>query len=395
MKNFKSTIILILIGCLISCSTPTKYDLVISNVGLFDGTTDKGIINIGIRNDSIILISKEKLDGNSIIDGTDKYIIPGMVNGHTHVSNEEHLQEGYKYGILANLNMHTGLEDRESKWKQLTRDSLEFPYLFGSGHAATVPGGHPTQYSPTMETINDTMSVKQWVDNRIAKGVDYIKIVRDNHPWLNYPPGATLSFNQIDSIIQYAKSKGYKTVVHAVTMEDMLTIAKFKPIGFAHMMERTKELPISDDDFKQLAESGVFVMPNAALWSKPKDGMPPFMKEWMTENTFSEKQHTEHIGRLNEHGITLIAGTDAPNANLNFGNDLFLELETYKRAGLSNLEILKTVTGNATKAFDISVGIIEENTKPNMLLLSGNPVENLWQIKNIEQIWKNGKSNQQ
>ncbi len=392
MKIINTAVLTIIILFLTGCSETVNYDIVINNVGLFDGEADRGIVNVGIRNDSIISISKEKISSDSLIDGTGKYIIPGMINGHVHASSLEQLKEGYQYGILANLNMHTGLEDREAEWKKMSLDSIGFPFLFGSGHAATVPGGHPTQFSPEMETINDSVSVEQWVDNRIAKRVDYIKIVRDNLPWLNYPLLETLTYDQIGQIIRYAKSKGYKTVVHAVTMEDMLAIAKFKPTGFVHMMERTKEHPISDDAFKELAKSGVFVIPNAALWLKSKDGMPPFMKEWITEHVFSADQFAYYIKKIHDNGITIIAGTDAQSGQLNFGSDFLLELEMYKHAGLSNLDILKTATGNTAKAFEISVGLITEGSKPNMLLLSGNPIEDLKYLQEIEKIWKNGKT---
>jgi imidazolonepropionase-like amidohydrolase len=391
IKRITSHLILFSILLFTGCTATVEYDIVIKNVGLFDGVTDRGVVNMGIRNDSIISISKEELTGDSLIDGTDKYIVPGMVNAHTHVSSIEQLKEGYKYGILANLNMHTGLEDREIQWKQMTQDSVGFPFLYGSGHAATVPGGHPNQFSPDMETINDSISIEQWVDNRISMDVDYIKIVRDNHAWLNYPPLPTLEYDQVEQLIRYAKSKGYKTVVHAIAMEDMLAIAKFKPDGFVHMMERTKEHPISDESFKELSESGVFIIPNAALWLKSKEGMPPFMTEWIEEHVFSADQCAEYIKKIHENGIPILAGTDAQSGILNFGSDFFLELEMYKRAGLSNLEILKTATGNTANAFDLPVGLITEGSRPNMLLLSGNPIEDLNHLQGIEKIWKNGK----
>ncbi|MEN8187794.1 MAG: amidohydrolase family protein [Bacteroidota bacterium] len=392
MRIIITSIFSILILFLTGCSIPVKYDIVINNVGVFDGETDRGIVNIGIRNDSIISITKEILSGDSLIDGTSKYIIPGMINGHVHASNLEQLQEGYKYGILANLNMHTGLENREAQWKKMSQDSVGFPFLYGSGHAATVPDGHPNQFSPDMETINDSISIEQWVDNRIANGVDYIKIVRDGHPWLSYPLQPTLEYEQIGEIIRYSKSKGYKTVIHAITMEDMLAIAKFKPDGFVHMMERTMEHPISDESFKELAESNVFIIPNAALWLKSKEGMPPFMKEWIGEHIFTQEQCANYIKKIHDSGITIIAGTDAQSGQLNFGSDFLLELEMYKRAGLSNLEILKTTTGNTAKAFDIPVGLITEGSKPNMLLLSGNPIKDLKHLQEIEKIWKNGNT---
>jgi len=381
-------LIMLSVLCLISCTEPITYDLTITNVGLFNGEEDVGIVNIGINADSIAIITKDEINSENTIDGTGKYIIPGMVNAHVHAASVEELKEGYLYGILANLNMHTGLEDRERNWKEMTRDSIGFPTLYGSGHAATVPGGHPNQFSPNMETINDSLSIEQWVDNRIANGADYIKIVRDNHGWLNSPPIPTLSFEQIGQIISYSKSKGYKTVVHAITIGDMLKIAKYKPDGFVHMMERIKELPISDEDFNALSESNVFVIPNALFAMKSRDSLPPFIRDWLNEHVFNKEQSAAHIKRMHDAGISIVAGTDAQTGLVNFGDDFYKELEMYQLAGLSNLEVLQTATGNAAKAFDIPIGLLKEGSKVNMLLLNGNPIDDLWDIKNIERIWK-------
>ena len=393
MKKITSLLILFSILFLIGCTAPIKYDIVIKNVGLFDGDIDRGIVNIGIRNDSIISISKEELLGDSLMDGTSKYIIPGMVNGHVHVSTLEELKESYSFGILANLNMHTGLEKRELEWKKMSKDTVGFPFLFGSGHAATVPGGHPNQFSPDMETINDSISIEQWVDNRIINGVNYIKIIRDNHSWMGRPPLPTLSYEQINQIIDYTHSKGYKAVVHAVHSNDFLEISRFKPDGFVHMWDYKENAQLKVEEYKMIAESGAFIVPTSGITLKSESmDLPPFVKSFFEENILSANERREIIKKIHDSGITIIAGTDAQQGQMNFGDDYYYELDLYKQAGLSNLEVLKTATGNAAKEFDIPVGIIEEGTKPNMLLLSGNPIENLDYLKQIEAIWKNGKT---
>ncbi|UWX54973.1 hypothetical protein NYZ99_20010 [Maribacter litopenaei] len=103
---------------------------------------------MAINDDTIAIITKEEVQGDSLIDGAGKYIIPGLVNAHVHASKEEDLKSGYPFGILYLLNMHTGLEEREANWKKITKDSIGYSILYGSGHAATVPNGHPTQFSP-------------------------------------------------------------------------------------------------------------------------------------------------------------------------------------------------------------------------------------------------------
>lgn len=388
----KRNIVLVALAfILLSCSQPTKYDVVIQNVGFFDGNQDRGTINIAINDDSIAIITTDRILSDSLIDGTGKYVIPGLVNAHVHVSTVEQLKEGYPFGILTLLNMHTGLEDREMEWKKLSQDSIGFSILYGSGHAATVPGGHPNQFSPDMETISDSISIQDWVDNRIENGVDYIKIIREHHEWMGYPALPTLSFDQISQIIEYSHSKGYKVVVHANTVDEVVKISKFKPDGFVHMLDYKEDFPVPESYFKALSDCGAFVVTTGGISLKSTENAPPFVREWISDNLLDAKQRAEIVRKIKESGILIVAGTDSQEGQMDFGEDYFLELELYQMAGLSNEEILRAATGNAAKAFDLPIGELTVGSKANMVLLSGNPLTDLDNLKKVEQVWKNGK----
>ena len=380
---------------LMGCSSPEKYDLVIRNVGFFDGYKDRGVVSIAINDDTIAAITNEDIIGDSVIIGRDKFLIPGLVNAHVHASKIEHLQEGYRLGILTVINMHTGLEDREIEWKHIASDSVGFSTLYGSGHAATVPGGHPTQFSPGMETINDSLTVEEWANHRMEKDVDFIKIIREHHEWMGYPPLPTLPYEQIQQLTEYAHSKGYKVLVHANTIEEMIKIAAFKPDGFAHMPDYKEDYPVPDSFYAAMAESGAFIVTTGGIALKSMDGAPPFISEWVQHNLLDAAQRAEIIRQLHERGVLLVAGTDAQEGQMNFSDDYYLELELYKMAGLSNEEIIKTATGNAALAFDLPIGELHIGSKANMVLLGGNPLVDLDNLKKVEQVWKNGRTKRQ
>lgn len=289
--------------------------------------------------------------------------------------------------------MHTGLEERELGWKTMTKDSIGFSTLYGAGHAATVPGGHPTQFSPDMETINDSLSVEDWINHRISKKVDYIKIVHTLGGWMDEPAAPTLDYDKIKKLIGLAHSNGFKAVVHVGEVEEMETIAKFKPDGFVHMLSMKKDIPVPDSYYTTISSSGTFVVPTAGINLKPMDGLPPFMREWISNNLLDAKESAEIIKKMHEAGILIVAGTDAQEGQMNFGEDYFLELELYKMAGLSNLEVLKTATGNAAKAFDLPIGEIKKGSKATFVLLNANPLNDLANLRKVEQVWKNGKTN--
>ena len=392
MKNF----ILILCSAflILLCSGSTQqeeYDVVFENVGLFDGERDRGIVNVGINADTIAVITKEEIISDSVIDATGKYIIPGLVNSHMHIWTKEHLKEGYKDGILALIGLHASNPERDKNLKELSEED-GYPHYFTSGYAATVPGGHPTQISSfPIETINDSVPVKTWVDNRSAEKVDLIKVVRDSADFFGKPPLPTLPYDSIQKLIEYAKSKGLKTVVHTSSIKETSTIAEFQPDGFVHD-NPVKDSSLTKEQLETLKKNNVFVIPTAILnvksWEFVKPDMPNY--EYIISKMPTPETVIKNIEQMHNAGIKLIAGTDAGAVPyVNWGNDLLYELNIFSKAGMSNVEVLKTATGNAAEAWNIPIGKLGVGSKLNMVLLNGNPIEDLQNLKKIDRVWKN------
>ena len=168
-------------------------------------------------------------------------------------------------------------------------------------------------------------------------------------------------------------------------------IANFKPSGFVHMLDYKEDLPIPDEFYKILADNNIFVVTTGGLSLKSMDEAPPFMKEWVNNNLLNASERAEIIKRMYDEGILIVTGTDAQDEQMNFSDDYFLELELYERAGLPNLEILKAATGNAAKAFDLPIGALKIGSKANFVLLDENPLDDISNLKTVNQVWKNGK----
>lgn len=277
--------------------------------------------------------------------------------------------------------------------KALTRAETSYALLFGAGHAATVPGGHPSQLSPGMETINDDLSIEEWVDRRLANGADYIKVVRESQAWMGEPPLPTLSFDQIEEIIRVSHERGLRVVVHSSTLDETVRIAEMGADGFVHMPSSAGDYPPSATQLEAIRESGAFVVPTAILvphGNRSLAGAPPPVRQWAEQNILGEDENVDMIRRIAEAGIPIVAGTDAPNTGLNFGDHLLDELGLYQQAGLSNIEVLRSATGNAAGAFGLPVGALAEGAAASFVLLEGSPIEDLVHLRAIAGVWKDG-----
>ena len=365
-------------------------DLLIRRVHLFDGDTDRGVVDVAVRGGRIARIgSVAGCESATAIDGSGKYLIPGLVNAHVHLWQEPDLRAALQAGVVAVFDLHSS-EGPDASFRRL-RDSSSFASYYSAGYAATVPGGHPTQLFP-IETINDSVTPEQFVEHRVAKGADLIKIVSANPP-----PGArgatnpTLSFSQIEAITRAAKARNRKVLVHVARVDETVRIARLGVDGFAHLWSYGDSA--SDEQLRVLKDAGVFVIPTALLQQRAWQVIDrePAGKHTFRESLSPMPLVLHEIRRVHDAGVPIVAGTDPPNWGVNYGDDLIEELAIYARAGLSNAEVLRTATGTPARLLPLDgIGRIVEGFRANLILLNTDPLTNISALRHVAGIWKNG-----
>ena len=98
-----------------------------------------------------------------------------------------------------------------------------------------------------------------------------------------------------------------------------------------------------------------------------------------------------NIRKLHEAGVPILAGTDAPNPGTTHGATMHIELELLVDAGLSPLEALAAATSLPAKHFSLEDrGRIAEGLKADLVLVKGNPAEDITATRKIVSVWKNG-----
>jgi imidazolonepropionase-like amidohydrolase len=85
-------------------------------------------------------------------------------------------------------------------------------------------------------------------------------------------------------------------------------------------------------------------------------------------------------------GAKIIAGTDSPNAFSLHG-----ELESYVLAGMTPYEALKAATVNAAEALDLDAGSIEPGKLADIVIVDGNPLENIANAHKVKRVVANGR----
>jgi imidazolonepropionase-like amidohydrolase len=369
----------------------SSCDLVIRGVHLFDGDADRGVVDVAVRGSRIARIGSldGRCNGATTIDGTGKHLMPSLVNAHVHLWKESDLRVALQAGVFAVFDLHSS-EGPDASFRRL-RDSSSFASYYSAGYAATVPGGHPTQLFP-IETINDSVTPDRFVEHRVARGADLVKIVSGNlTPGSLWATNPTLNYAQIEVITRAAKARNRKVIVHVAQIGETVRIARMGVDGFAHLWSYGESA--TDQQLGVLKDAGVFVIPTVLLQQRA----------WQTIEREPNKEHAfrgflspmptllREIRRVHAAGIPIVAGTDAPNYGVNYGDDLVEELAIYARAGLSNAEVLRTATGVPARLLPLDgIGRIVEGSRANLILLNTDPLTDIEALRDVAGIWKNG-----
>jgi imidazolonepropionase-like amidohydrolase len=91
------------------------------------------------------------------------------------------------------------------------------------------------------------------------------------------------------------------------------------------------------------------------------------------------------VKALYDNGVTIVPGTDAFA-----GFTLHSELENYVKAGIPNIEVLKiaTITSAAVAKKSDQFGSIEKNKVADILIIDGDPIKNMEDIRKVEIVIK-------
>ncbi|MFB6305423.1 MAG: amidohydrolase family protein [Flavobacteriales bacterium] len=361
----------------------------IKNVRLFDGDSVKRHIDIAFQNGRVVKIGKdltEKEGDENVIDGKDKTIIPPLVNAHVHLWSPASLKKALGHGIYAFLDMHTSKHYAQKMRKY--NDSLKYADFYSSNGGATVPGGHGTQFGIKVPTINDSVSASQFVRDRVSEGADYIKILRE-------PMMPTINFKQTKEVIETAHLNDKLAIAHVSRVDDAIELAEQKVNGFAHVWYETSA---TKKQLKTIKESAPFIVPTLSVIKKMKEmkkrkkGKQKKSKKLKNKKDgMSFEKVQKEVEQLHERGLTILAGTDAPNFQLNYTDQLYKEIKLLTECGLSSKEALQAATVNIYDTFDLNgLKRIKAGNPASFILIDGNPLYDLNKLNEIDKLFKEG-----
>lgn len=348
----------------------------------------------------------------TVIDGTGRYLIPGLVEMHYHLQNdpENELKLLIANGITTVRNMaeYHG-QDHITIREKVRNEEILGPRYFTTG---------PYLRAGQLASVEDVQKV---IKHHQERGYDFLKIA-DNlpkdiylnllketfkhnivmlgHAQHNLPLEYSLRMKSIEHVEEFMyilndEQKQNMDYQHRVAEEVRTSGVYVAPtLGIFEMIMRYAD----DKKLKVLKEGGELkYLPKAyaAYWSS--DSTHYRKNDWFTKEESlirlakELEWQKEFTKLLFDHKVPLLAGSDTYGLFVP-GFSLHHELELINSTGLSPYETLKTATINPARYLNtIAVdGTISEGKLANLVLLNQNPLDDIRNTKTIQGVMLKG-----
>lgn len=398
------------------------YDLVIKNGTVFDGEGFVGKRNIYINNDKIVRITEDTYEAKNEVNAEGFFVMPGLIDAHLHLSGIKggsllmgYLLDDARMRLLRAANWardllmagFTTVRDCGEPNSIILRNAINEgiipgPRIIAAGSPISQTFGHgefshsiPIEwelqlgFAELCDGVDECIKAARRV---LRSGADFIKIMatggvlseRDRPEW------PQLSFEEISAIVKEAEKVGTYVAAHAHGDKG----ARIAVEAGVRTIEHGSLL--KEETIRLMAEKGASITPTLAVQELiHRYGKQMGIDPWGLEKIGEVREGVINSIRLaKKYGVTILAGTDLgfkTGLDIDMGKN-WVELKLLvELGGLSNEEALRAATGNASKMLGINTGIIREGYLADIILIKGNPLENINDIANVYMVIKGGK----
>ncbi len=356
-------------------------------------------------------------EGLKVIDGQNQYVMPGLVDMHVHLWDKYELGLYLANGVTAIRNVW-GMP-MHLRWKRaIARGEMNAPMFFTSGPKLTGPefiGDDNLQLFSAEEGIEKVKRYKKKgydfiktyygltediydaiMKQAIASDMDIIAHPSQKVPYAYHYKAPIVTIEHAEDIVQQPLQYKLDTAQlrQVVSSFSKAEHTSFCPtlIAYYNIYKMLEHPDILESDRVEYMNPAIQILdskPEFERWEYAQ-----FKDSTLAGNIL--KQHNFQmfaINQLNNAGVNIVCGTDAGIGVTAPGFSIHEELKWYKKAGLSNYDVLRTATINVSKTHKVmqNMGSIEPGKLANLILLKENPLEKLDALENPQLVIVGGK----
>lgn len=384
--------------------------IAITNTRIIDGNGGKPIDNgsVVVINGKISDVGPKagvKIpDGASVVDGKGMSLLPGFIDAHFHIDGQDDLPGMFlQNGVTSVRDPGAWMETYENA----RRSGKPQPRMFLCGpHIDMFPPAYPADAYIVRDAEEAVMQVNRAAD----MGASMIKV------YYRLPPSI------IKAICTAAHKRGIPVSGHLETTEAMEAInagldgiehvtsfglslipkregEKFRQAVMANNNARKEgryEVWSKIDVTGKMADSLVKFLVKKKTFVDPTLGAFEYRKKEGNQgddvklNGFNNMK--AFTGILRKGGVKIVLGSHSMIEYAEKGWAYQREMEIFSESGLSNAEIIVACTMENARFFRIDdrLGSIEKGKIADLVLVKGNPLDNISDSRNIERVMLNG-----
>lgn len=393
--------------------------IVIRNVNVFDGVNEKllkhqDVLIVGGIIQQLDDTAIDSPEGAQIIDGGGRTLMPGMIDVHTHLAITTALDDihgnitpeenAIRSTVIARdflVDGFTSVRDAGGNTfglkKSIDSGLIPGPRIFPSGAFLSQTSGHgdfrtPAEPHPSTGHIDaghrlsmgivadGKAEVYRAVRENLRKGATQIKMMGSGGAGSDFDPIDSLQFQPEEQIAAVAAAKDWGTYITAHLLDDR-AIDRALDSG---VMCVDHGLMIREGSMKKLVKNGAFLAPQFNALSPRLEELPGLKPVNIAKIRAAQLEMEPLIPLIKKYKPKVPFAVDAfgPPENhirqrryeLYFVAELFGNYEALRRATSVSAELL-ALSGKRNPYGKL--GVIEPGAQADLLLIDGNPLENI------------------
>ena len=345
-------------------------------------------------------------EADQIVDVQGKYLVPGLINAHTHIVMAADGRERAGQDVtLDTLVALQNLQDAIASGVTTIRDAgstdnidlklatkirqqrLQLPDIIGSGAALTMTGGHGSKIGMEVDGVDEVRKAARW---NLKHGAQTIKLMATGGVSLDgeQPTDEQLSVEELTAAVLEAHHKGKPAMAHAQGTQGI------KNAILAGVDSVEHAVYLDDETIQMLLDTNTAIVPTmAAPWQmlQHKDDIPAYMYD---KASALWEAHQQSIRDAAAAGVNVVMGTDAGTSYNDFKSGPGVEIRLLASVGMTPEQVLLASTIRGAELLGIAerVGELVPGKDTDMLILDRDPLQDLAVLTDAPRVIKRGQA---